>query len=139
MVIKDIIVKHTKEIAEAEGYPDIKINFIKLSITKKYSTNGQCIKKKNKISFNKIFPFLLEHSKHCGDYRVDVWETLLHEIAHFKEFPFTMETHTDKEWKKLLRKGEYLDFQHNLDFWRHLRKLRKKYEEHKKQFLIDLK
>ena len=125
------IIKYTKQIAEQEGYPNVKIKFLKLYTSGKKMTNGTCSNHKNRINFNRLFLFLLEHRKHCGDYRSEVWETMLHEIAHLNK-----DTEISKPYKLGdLRKEEYINWTHTLTFWIYLRRLRKKYLPLKKQFM----
>jgi len=134
---EDKIIKYIKDVAVAEEFLEVKVKFIKMYISGRKCTYGKCSRGKKIIKINRVFPFLLEHRKYCGDYRQEVWETMLHEIAHLNDTEFSL-TKLRELKDHNLRKGEYLDLGHDLFFWKYLRKLRMKYSKKKKQFMQEV-
>jgi hypothetical protein len=133
--VEKTIERWTKEIAEKEGYTNIKIKFLSLYASGKKYVHGNCYIEKGRINFNKVLiPSCVFYFK---NYKGKVWETMLHEIAHLKKIEDTNKLEFYKSSD--LKEGEYIDWHHSISFWKYLRQLRKKYVEYKKLFYKELK
>jgi len=125
----ELIIKYTKQIAKDEGF-DVNVKFINLYCSGKKSTLGTCNKGKNRIRFNLVYSVPYKYYKQIYP-KLNIWETMLHEICHLK----------DNKWIQCrayrlsdLKKNEYIDWTHNIDFWKRLRVMRRKYAKLKKEF-----
>ncbi|HRZ85279.1 MAG TPA: hypothetical protein P5277_00705 [Candidatus Paceibacterota bacterium] len=131
---EEIIKKWAKEIAEKESYANIKIKFCSLYISSKKSVRGNCNVEKNKINFNRVLiPLCVFYFE---NYKEEIWEIILHEIAHLKKLEDSNKLTFYKSSD--LKEGEYIDWHHHISFWKYLRKLREKYDKDKEQFYKEL-
>jgi predicted metal-dependent hydrolase len=113
---KDIIRKYCLEICKKEdlGKPKISLR----SCLKAWGLCYNKLEEKNIIRLNKclIDLDLKLIKKYCG---VELWNVLIHEIAHLKKF-----NHFDE---------------HNKDFWEYYKHLLKKYSKLKSKFYNELR
>ena len=130
--MKTELIKYTKKIARKEGFDNVNVKFCNLYFSGKKAVLGECSRKKKIIKFCMIFtlPYKIIEKIYS---KPDMWETMLHEVCHLKEEkPFEVYIFSD------LKKNEYIDWQHNLAFWKELRSMKKRYSGLKNKFMIEL-
>ena len=134
--------KYTQKIVKEEFGFDIKVRQKKMPMTNRDAVFGQCYRDApiKRICYNNCILSISEFGEDkIGWCEIDWFEIMVHEITHLIKLKYSFEAHTDKEWKELLKDGEFLDGEHTLSFWKSLRILREKYSKYKSNFLKEIR